>query len=297
MNALDMPKLIPVEYNGIKYPNCIEPTIQEIPAHFDKKKIFPEIDYSLHTEYSYGRRKFESDLVKELDTITSSHKRSVPKLWFNKDWVEEFIDFIKKLVGKNKPPRIIEIHPPFDDYCESIGDFINIYEIFENKILDIYPKVDIVIENRYGTRYSGGKFLISDSEDLLELHKVITSRELNLDIVLDFPQLFTSNNITTGRFTEDNIKSVIKSTNDFKKSITGIHIWGKKDYGDGVARAHLGDLKSYFEDESLKKLFLDELNNLLDDNNPRYFVPEINSGFEDLKSIVNDFLKFGFKFV
>ena len=49
-------------------------------------------------------------------------------------------------------------------------------------------------------------------------------------------------------------------------------------------------------DNTLKEFFLTSLYHLLDDGMPRFFVPEVNSGDDDLASIVNDLIKAGFTF-
>ncbi|MCK5107456.1 MAG: hypothetical protein KAQ83_01900 [Nanoarchaeota archaeon] len=254
------------------------------------------MDYSLHTEYSFGKRKFNTELIKEFTTLSNSHKNFVPKLWFNSTWAEEFAKFIIKLVNKNKSPSIIEIHPPFNDYCTSIKEFVKIYEIFEEIILEKFPDVKILIEHRSGTVYKCGKFLISTCEDLLELHALVIEKKLKLKMVVDFPQIFTSYNISTGRFTKEVIKKIMNLIHPFKTSIRSIHLWGKRKYGNRLI-SHMGDLNSYFCSEELKNVFLEEMFKLLNEDTPLYFVPEVNSTDEDLKSIINDLEKTGFKFI
>ena len=61
--------------------------------------------------------------------------------------------------------------------------------------------------------------------------------------------------------------------------------------------AHVGDLDSYFDNnEKIKKTFLDELYNLLDDDLSRYLVPEVNSSNDDFLSIISDLIDSGFEF-
>ena len=62
--------------------------------------------------------------------------------------------------------------------------------------------------------------------------------------------------------------------------------------------SHCGDLNSYFEDDQeTKKLFLNEFINCFDDDISRKMVLEVNSGNEDLTSIVKDLLDIGTKFI
>jgi hypothetical protein len=53
-------RLIPVKYGKKNYPSPIEANICEIAGNFDVKEISPTSPYSLHTEYSYGKRAFYS---------------------------------------------------------------------------------------------------------------------------------------------------------------------------------------------------------------------------------------------
>lgn len=288
--------LIPIQYGKRKYPKEIISRVQEIATHFDKDEIDPILDYSLHTEYSFGKRKLNSGLIKKFKLLSTSHKNNVPQLWTNTDWAKEFAEFIIFLVGNKKPPKIIEIHPPFNDYCNSINEFVEIYEIFEKKILESFPNVEILIEHRSGTIYKGGNFLISTYENLVELKKIILEKQLKLRFVLDFPQLFTSYHLSTGRFTEENIKSIIYSCEDFKTFVKSIHLWGKKYYGKRLI-SHMGNLDTYFGNKELKNTFLSAIFNLLNDGKRRYFVPEVNSTDEDLNLIIKDLKDIGFKFI
>jgi len=287
---------IPIDYDGRRYPEDISPEIKEVSANFDVAYIRPLKEYSLHTEYSYKKRKFNTNLISSFNTIKESHKDSVPKLWVSKKWAEEFSEFIVKLVANNKPPKIIEIHPPFNDYC-NLNDFIEIYKVFEKGISDTYPDTEILIENKYGTLYRGGKFLISNVTDLEKLCESINKNGLKLRVVLDVIQIFSSYNLGPGKFNTEKISSVIRSIYPIRERIKGVHLWGKKKYKTNRYISHKGDLNTYFIDSELKEIFLKELYDLLDDGIPRYFVPEVNSPSEDLISIVEDLKRCGFKFV
>jgi hypothetical protein len=288
---------IPIDYDGRRYPESISPKIKEVSANFDVPYIRPLKEYSLHTEYSYGRRKFDTNLISSFNTIKESHKDFVPMLWANKKWAEEFSDFLIKLVGNTKPPRIIEIHPPFNDYCTSLENFIEIYKVFEDRISETYPETEILIENRYGTIYRGGKFLVSNVSDLEKLCDLISKNGLKLRVVLDFIQIFSRYNLGPGKFNTDKISSIMKSIYPIREMIRGVHLWGKKDYGSGKYLSHMGDLNTYFVQNDLKDAFLDGLYTLLDDGKPRYFVPEVNSSDQDLRSIIEDLNEKGFKFL
>lgn len=307
-----MVKFIPILYGNKGYQHEIKPKIKEVPAHFDSKpKIPSNFNYSLHTEYSYYPRKFTSPACKGLVKIKRTDKRGVPKLWFDEEWVRDFIVFIFRLVGEKKPPKIIEIHPPFNDYCKDLSHFIDLYEKFEREISDRYPDVQILIENRYGTQYHTGNFVLSTTYDLKKLAKLIETRELKLRIALDIPQLFSAHSIEIGKFSKERISQIFKELYPIREYIMSIHLWGKCLGKNKRPTSHVGTLDSYFGGLKCKELskgnlqdqvreikvhFLRELHDLLNDGLVRYFVPEVNSSTH-LHSIVKDLISFGFEFI
>lgn len=249
------------------------PPIKEL-----KKQNMP---YSLHTEYSYKPRMFDTAIIKPFKSIIESELCGVPELWKSEKWAKEFTKFIVKLVDKNDAPSVIEIHPPFNSYSD-IKTFIRIYEIFEEEILEKYPNVDIQIENRTGSMYRKGEFLFSKLKDLELLVKNIEKNKLKLRIACDIPQFFTAERSKN----ENEYISVIKEIKNFSKYINGVHLWGKK-YKSSAA--HMGDLNDYFgKNVSLKKKVINEINNTFNDGRIRNLVLEVNSKPDDLYSIIKD---------
>lgn len=285
--------LIPVNYHKRIYPKHIHPEICEVAGHFDVERISANGRFSLHTEYSYGKRKLSSQLLSAYPVIREAVKKGVPQLWFSEKWALEFSCFIKALCKDNKPD-IIEIHPPFTDYTFSVQNFIDIYRVFESEIIEIYPDVHILLENRSGSTYSSGKFLISKGEDLKKLSENIALHNLLLKITLDLPQLLTSYG-GPQNLPLESLNTVLNSLNEIAPFVKGIHLWGKKKSQKGRVVAHCGDLTSYFEDDHKKHFFLTWLSKFLNDGVERYFVPEVNSSNEDLESIVIDLEKYDIK--
>lgn len=120
-----------VRYHDKEYPSDVPLDICELAAHFDIDKIATNVgNYSLHTEYSYGKRNFSSTALEGLKEISDANRNGIPQLWKNKRWAEQFAEFIKRLSGTNNPPRIIEVHPPFNDYVDSVEHFIDIFIVF-----------------------------------------------------------------------------------------------------------------------------------------------------------------------
>lgn len=281
-------KFIFIEYNNVPYPEGFISDIKEIAAHLDKNEIETAERYSLHTEYSYGTRKFDTELISDFTELKTSHKNGVPQLWESDKWAEEFAEFIIKLTADKNAPTVIEIHPPFNDYCD-IDMFLKRYVVFEKRIREVYPETIIVVENRSGAIYKGGKFIVGKAQEIAELCQKIKENNINLGVVLDFPQLLTAENIDTLKFNTGKYSNVIDKISEHRDVIKGIHIWGKKKSESGRWVAHAGNLDTYFgNNQENKTEFINGIKSVCDDNIKRFLVPEVNTGAEDLACIIND---------
>lgn len=293
-----MSKLIPIQYHGKKYPNDIDCNIIEVAGNFDKVNLEVDKAYSLHTEYSYMKRKLDTELLEGLDEIKKSHKQFVPQLWKNEKWAIEFAEFIIRLIGDNPDPEIIEIHPPFNDYCKNFDTFINCYVPFYEIIKNRYKETKIFLENRCGTYYTGGKFLLSTCDEVIELCKVIKRNNIDLNIVLDYPQIFSAEKIKLDNIQLEKIINFNNKLKDHTSVIGGFHMWGKRKSVKGNRwTSHIGNFDTLFSfNIDKKKQFLKSVYNTFDDNRTRYFVPEVNSKEEDVHLIVRDLQETGFTF-
>ena len=285
-----------VKYHGKEYPAEIVMRCEEIAAHLDINMIEPELlNYSLHTEYSYGKRKFDSTLYNETSELALAQKGGVPQLWKNEQWAKEFAEFIFQLTYGKPAPTVIEIHPPFSDYTDSLETFVKRYKIFENIITERFPNVQILIENRCGAVYHGGKFVLSKIDSLVALSDIIDREGLHLRFAFDFPQLYTAHNCSNAK--ANKYFELIKELEPIKHNIAGVHLWGKRNSPTGRKVAHCGDLRSYFEDdEEIRMRFLKEFVTLFSDGQKRRLVLEVNSSNEDLQSIIADLVSVGVKF-
>ena len=132
------------------------------------------------------KRKLDNSLINKYPKLKSSQKDNIPQLWKDKEWAQEFANYIIDLIGNNQPPEIIEVHPPFNDYCLDFDNFFDTYIEFERIILQKYPNVKIFIENRCGTFYKGGKFLISNCKSIIKFLNLLTSLVLLLPSLISF---------------------------------------------------------------------------------------------------------------
>ena len=279
-----------IEYNGIPYPEGYVSKIKEVAGHFDKEDIEQEDYYSLHTEYSYGKRKLDSEILTKYIVLRESHKGGVPQLWKSEEWAKEFAAFVIELSKEKNPPQIVEIHPPFNDYS-AIEHFVGCYKVFEKVMKQVYPNTNIFIENRSGAVYRGGRFVISKADEIVALCKAIERHNLELGIVLDFPQLLTAERLDTLNFNTNKYMVAIEKLHPYQHLIKGVHIWGKKKNPKGRWIAHCGTLDTYFGgNEESKNIFISGIARICDDGKTRFLVPEVNSGFEDLRGIIADII-------
>ncbi|MBR5429950.1 MAG: hypothetical protein IK116_05410 [Firmicutes bacterium] len=280
-----------IKYHGQEYPPDIPLNAEEIAAHFDITHIGGKLKHSLHTEYSYGKRKMNSELLSRYPEISEAHKDGIPQLWKNNAWALQFADFIFSLVGDSADPCVIEIHPPFSDYTD-ISGFIKSYSLFEAKIKERFSDTEILIENRCGSIYHGGKFLVSKVQDIAALCNAIEKSQLQLRIAYDVPQIFTAHNAKK----EELFIKLLEDTKPLCQYIGGVHLWGKKLSRTGRIVAHCGDLNTYFGDSEIKAHFLRTFKDCFDDGITRKMVLEVNSGNEDLLSIISDLRLVGISF-
>ena len=281
-----------VKYHSQEYPAEIPLRIEECAAHMDVTEIKSSLKRSMHTEYSYGKRNFDSDVIAAFPVLVAAQKDGVPQLWHSAEWSLQFADFVTTLAGDNTPV-VIEIHPPFTDYT-NMETFVENYKLFEGIVMDRFARVDILIENRCGSVYKGGKFLISKLPDIENLCEQIDKHKLRLKIAYDVPQIYTAHNAKK----QDAYIELLQKTKNICSFIGGVHLWGKRKADSGRLVSHCGDLNSYFSgDTGTKMLFLQEFVNCFNDDVCRKMVLEVNSGNNDLKSIITDLTTSNIKFI
>jgi hypothetical protein len=142
-----------------------------------------------------------------------------------------------------------------------------IYSKFSiKKIKSKYPTTTIVMENRFGTRYKGGNFLLSTCSDVLDFCIKLVNSNLNLKIVLDYPQIFSSETDKKkkaenwmGIYPEELLEKVISFNENlilYREVIGGFHMWGKLKTGNRWT-PHAGNFDTFFSNENeLKQKFL-----------------------------------------
>jgi len=281
-----------VQYGRLDYPKGMPLPLIEVPGHFDIEPLQVTVPYSLHTEYSYGPRRFSSSAIHKYSAIPEAARQGVPQLWTSMEWSRSFALFISNLTQGAPAPSVIEIHPPFSDCVPSIEAFLDNYAVFEDVMQSLYPGVQIVLENRTGTQNPCG-FLISKAADLSALADHAQRCDLNLKLALDIPQLLHAERAHTAA----EIHAVLERLQRVRSRIGSIHLWGRKRQKNGRFTSHTGDLDSWLPEADAKAALLSGLHDLTDDQVIRWMVLEVNSGNIDLQSIIYDLTQSGFRFV
>ena len=127
------------------------------------------------------------------------------------------------------------------------------------------------------------------AKEIVALCEAIEEHNLNLSIVLDFPQLFTAENIDPIKFKSEKYLAAVRAIDPWKTYVEGIHIWEKKKSATSRWVALAGNWNTYFGgSDEVKELFLSGIRQLCNDGSVRFWVPEVNTGSEDLASIIHD---------
>ena len=281
-----------VRYGSLRYPANIPLHLVEVSGHFDISKRKMAVPYSLHTEYSYGPRSFSSAALDMYSDIPSAQRMGIPQLWTSLDWSRSFALFVARLVSGGLAPTVIEVHPPFTDCVASVPQFLDNYELFEDVMLQRFPGVQIVLENRMGTRYPG-TFLVSTARDLMALAEAIEKRNLQMRVALDVPQLLHAQKARTTSEIEDSLQTILP----MRSMIASIHMWGRRQGANGKYTSHTGSLDTWLPDPMEKEALLSSLHRLTDDDQIRWMVLEVNSGETDLCAILRDLKASAFCFV
>lgn len=75
------------------------------------------------------------------------------------------------------------------------------------------PNVEILIENRCGSVYHGGKFILSRMKDVAAMCERIEIKDLKLMIAFDIPQIYTAHSASS----EDKYLSLLREVKGFRR--------------------------------------------------------------------------------
>lgn len=290
-------KLILVRYKDAVYSGRVRSSVRMVDGHFDAGPVVETGRYLLSTEFSYGRRKFNSETMAKCAEVIRASRDGLPLLWFSKEWSLAFVHFIELLTEAAAQPEAIEVYPPFTAYMTTINDFLNVYLYFEEGIKRLFPGSKIMICNRNKAAQRDMKFLISSADDLEQLCEAIAKYQLDLRIGLDVSQLLETEAYHARYMGDDKIRILFGKVKGFRDYVSGIHVLGKMRGADGRKSTNSEDFDSMFgNSRNKKRAFLESLAFVFDDEVARYFVPEITGGIDRINSVVRDLQSAGFLF-
>lgn len=288
-------KLILVQHKDAVLPGRAGSSVKMVDGHFDADPVAETGRYFLSTEFSYGRRKFNSYPVAKCGEVIRMSRDGLPLLWSSKEWSLSFVRFIELLTQGAAQPEVIEVYPPFTDYMPAINDFLNVYLYFEDGMKRLFPGSKIMICNRTKAVKRDMKFLISSVNDIQRLCDAIAKYQFDLRISLDVSQLLETEAYHTRYLGDDKIRLLFGKVKGFRDYVGGIHVLGKMGGAEGRKRTNTWDFDSMFGSSRKKKTaFLESLTFVFDDEVQRYFVPEITSGIEEMDSVICDLQGAGF---
>ena len=287
-----------VQYRDIIPPEWVNCDMKMVEGHFDAIRFSESGRYLLNTEYSYGRRKFRSKVISECGGVLQTTKDGVPLLWYNKEWVLAFVEYIKRITADSVNPEAIEIYPPFKQYIASIEQFANLYRLFEYEIKKVFPDVKIMICNRNKSIRGEMNFLVKHLDDIRELFDVISRYNLGLKISLDLSQLIEAQAHQVAYLNEENLYKLFGKLKTYAGHIQGIHLFSKMKGNEGRVKLNAANFDSYLKNnQKKKKALLQALAFLFEDNIERYLILETNSGLEDVSAVLKDLYSAGFTFI
>ena len=120
-----------------------------------------------------------------------------------------------------------------------------------------------------------------------------TRTNLRLRIAYDIPQIYTAHNAKT----EKEYIALLEEAKSFRGYIGVVHLRGKSLSSTGRKVVRCGDLNSYFGSTEIKNHFLTAFRDCFDDGITRKMVLEVNSGNDDMLSIILDLKGVGISFV
>jgi hypothetical protein len=322
-----MAQLIPVQYENLKYPENIIPSVGEISVKFrnsmndikDSIRKMKERDvryFSLHTQEPHTGDKIVKDSINSnpssivvKDNLVNI-RESPTYLWSSREWIDDFIIFLNRVsesFDDKNSVRVIELHTPINKkYINSIDTFIDKLKSFYDVMSPVFPTAEFVVENSYQQPLL---YKVEEINEFSDKINELGKDNYKIGIALDIPQLLYATELRYIGALGEKIEDLFRSLESSKDNIRSIHLSGAKGK-DHYGHSHNGDLNTLFdhgntngnqeERENVRKLkgsLLKGISSILSDKNKRYFVPELKRGQDSsLKSIISDLEEIGVEF-
>jgi len=258
--------LKPVCIQGIDYPCDIDANIKYVKTIDGIIKEDPGTDYVICIVYD-----------KTNDSI-----------WKDKESLNCIIKNLQTSFRKYGEPKLLEFLSPYRMPGYSEETFFKRYYIFE-KAMCCYTKMKIAVINGYMKKNKSKNYLFSTVNDIERLRNVCREMKLKLKVSVDFTD-HNGRNIIKSNI--DNMVNILASMRNF---IVGFHInaidsWGRyREIYNNDKRYEYISTMNY----PALSTFMAGLSTILQDSQPRYFIPSTVRNSETLEILIDTLYRCG----
>jgi hypothetical protein len=259
--------LIPVKNNGVDYPEDVISNLTYLETSDGILEEQPSSSYILRIIY----------------------KKDDDKIWRNENEMKSLVKNLNESFARYGEPYTLEFMSPFrtEDFNEE--DFIIEYNKFE-KSMKKFKNMKIAIVNGPAKKKLP-HYIVESIEDIMKIKLVTKEAKSKLKLAIDLSKLEKQKQSYRYRI-NDLFDNLLKA----RSTIIGLH------FGNILTKKYFAAIKNYDKkcenkyDYPRNSEFLEGIAALINDNQPRYFVPEEIKNGDDLEELVDSLLRVGCSF-
>lgn len=259
--------LIPVTFNRLIYPNGINSQV----------------------EYIESKTGIIKSLTSERYILSIINDKQMDNFWTNEATRRKCVINIKDTIDKFGLPDFLELRTPIKTPFMTIKEMIAIYNDLSKELKE-HKKLTIAIKN--SSIKTSKEPLIYDMNDIMTLYHTINEMKLDLKLVIDLVDT-SGRNVLKSRM-NDLVDIVTSKPNLFIGfHMNAIDSWGRY-HGlySSSKKETLYDRKAYPPFSS----YMSGISAILQDSNPKYFIPQKITKNEDLELLVDQLYRCGCTF-
>lgn len=256
--------LIPVTFNKLIYPNGIDSQV----------------------EYIESKTGIIKSLTSERYILSIINDKQMDNFWTNEATRKKCVINIKDTIDKFGLPDFLELRTPIKTPFMTIEEMIAIYNGLVKELKE-YKKLTIAIKNT--SIKTSKEPLIHDMNSIMTLYRAINEMKLDLKLVIDLVDT-SGRNVLKSRM-NDLVDVVPSKPNLFIGfHMNAIDSWGRY-HGlySSSKKERLYDRKAYPPFSS----YMSGISAILQDSNPKYFIPQKITKNEDLELLVDQLYRCG----
>ena len=261
--------LIPVQIKGITYPEEIQPnfryyeTVDGLFEGIEDKKYILRIIYNKADDSIWKDQKKLDSLISNLHTSFSGYGH----------------------------PSLLEFDSPYKGASLTEQEFFLQYIRFE-KAMRKYADMRIALVNGSTRTVKGKSSMYATAEDIIRLHTICRERKLKLKLAVNFSENRRKNDLG------ESIREAMDTLVTFRRFIIAVHLNsldGWSGYYNIYRDAKDDNGEFIYVDSRVKPLseFLSCFATILQDNRPRYFIPDSVKNSNALEELVDYLFRAG----